>query len=126
MPDLKELMSGVMEGQISLPVLILIGIGLLYLGRTAAHDLIRALARALHDALYMVSKSLKSAEERLIEREFYRVNAVVARDLSGYPVMQRKLADQITKIDEDYREASETPPVPPSWVEAVETIANLP
>ncbi len=145
MPDLKELMSGLTEGQISLPVLILIGIVLLYLGRAAAHGLIRALARAVHDALYMVSKSLKSAEERLatrnrevlmeigrdsterlIEREFYRVNAVVARDLSGYPAMQRKLADQITKIDEDYREASETPPVPPSWVEAVETIANLP
>ncbi len=145
MPDLKELMSGLTQGSISLPVLILIGIGLMYLGRAAAHGLIRALASTFHDALHTVAKSLTSAEERLtarnrevlmeigrdsterlIEREFYRVNAVVARDLSGYPAMQRKLADQITKIDEDYREASETPPVPPSWVEAVETIANLP
>ncbi|MEE8313332.1 MAG: hypothetical protein V3R91_03350 [Myxococcota bacterium] len=145
MPDLKELMSGLTQGPISLPVLILIGIGLMYLGRAAAHGLIRGLANTFHDALHTVAKSLTSAEERLtarnrevlmeigrdsterlIEREFYRVNAVVARDLSGYPAMQRKLADQITKIDEDYREASETPPVPPSWVEAVETIANLP
>ncbi|TDJ01740.1 MAG: hypothetical protein E2O73_03655 [Deltaproteobacteria bacterium] len=148
MPDLnelKEMMSGLTQGPMSLPVLIVIGIGLMYLGRAAAHGLIRALARTLHDALHMVAKSLKSAEERLaarnrevlmeigrdnterlIEREFYRVNAVVARDLSGYPAMQRKLADQITQIDEDYREASETPPVPPAWVEAVETIANMP
>ncbi len=145
MPELKELMSGLMQGPLSLPVLILIGLGLMYLGRAAAHGLIRGLARTFHDALHTVAKSLTSAEERLaarnrevlmeigrnsterlIEREFYRVNAVVARDLSGYPAMQRKLADQITKIDEDYREASETPPVPPAWVEAVETIANLP
>ena len=145
MPELKELMSGLMQGPLSLPVLILIGLGLMYLGRAAAHGLIRGLARTFHDALHAVAKSLTSAEERLaarnrevlmeigrdsterlIEREFYRVNAVVARDLSGYPAMQRKLADQITKIDEDYREASETPPVPPAWVEAVETIANLP
>ena len=145
MPDLKELMSEMTQGPISLPVLILIGIGLMYLGRSAAHGLIRTFARTIHDLLHMVAKSLKAAEERLaernrvvlmeigrdtterlIEREFYRVSAVVARDLSGYPAMQRNLADQITKIDEDYREASETPPVPPSWVEAVETIANLP
>jgi hypothetical protein len=143
--ELKELMSGLTQGPISMPVLIVIGIGLMYLGRAAAHGLIRTLAHTVHDLLHMVAKALKSAEERLstrnrevlmeigrdtserlIEREFYRVNAVVARDLSGYPAMQRKLADHITQLDEDYREASDTPPVPPAWVEAVETIANMP
>ena len=145
MPDLKEMMTGLMQPPMALPLLLLGAILLLYLGRTAAHGVIRALARTVHDALHLVSRSVTSAEERLsarnrevllemgrntterlIEREFYRVNHVVARDLSGYPAMQRKLADQITMIDEDYRAASETPPVPPQWVEAVETIANLP
>ena len=145
MPDLKEMMTGLMQSPMALPLLLLGAILLLYLGRTAAHGVIRALARTVHDALHLVSRSVASAEERLsarnrevllemgrntterlIEREFYRVNHVVARDLSGYPAMQRKLADQITMIDEDYREASETPPVPPEWVEAVQTIANLP
>ena len=59
MPDLnelKEMMSGLTQGPISLPVLIVIGIGLMYLGRAAAHGLIRALARTLHDALHMVGQ----------------------------------------------------------------------
>jgi len=142
MPDLEEMFAGV---PLSLPVIALIAVAVMYLGRSAAHGLIRALFHTVHDTFHLLARSLKSAEERLsarnrevlmeigrdsterlIEREFFRVNSVVARDLSGYPAMQRKLADQITTIDEDYREASETPPVPPSWVEAVETIANLP
>jgi hypothetical protein len=64
--------------------------------------------------------------ERLIEREFHRVDAVVKRDLSGYPTLHRALSDQTTRIDEDYRESSESPPPPPGWVSAVEAVANLP
>jgi len=103
------------------------------------------LYRVIHNGFRLMSRSVMLAEqklaqrnkevslsagiesvERLIEREFYRVDAVVKRDLSGYPTLHRALSDQTTKIDEDYRESSETPPPPPGWVGAVEAVANLP
>jgi hypothetical protein len=68
----------------------------------------------------------RESVERLIEREFQRVDAVVKRDLSGYPALQHTLAEQITRIDEDYRESAELPPPPPTWVNAVKAIVKIP
>jgi hypothetical protein len=50
---------------------------------------------------------------------------VVRRDLQGYPTLQRKLLDEITRIEEDYRKCGEVPPPPPDWVEAVTAMANV-
>ena len=120
-------------------------LGFLYLGRTAVHSAIRVLSGAIHDALQLAAGGLLSAHdrlvlrnrevlleegretrERLVEREFQRVNAVVARDLSGYPALNRKVADQIHRIDEDYRLSTDIPPTPPEWTRAVEAIASIP
>ena len=60
-----------------------------------------------------------------IEREFERLAATVRRDLQGYPTLQRKLLDEITRIEEDYRKCGEVPPPPPDWVEAVAAVANV-
>ena len=60
-----------------------------------------------------------------IEREFERIEAMVRRDLQGYPNLQRKLLDEITRIEEDYRKCGEVPPPPPDWVEAVAAVANV-
>jgi hypothetical protein len=111
---------------------IVVMVVLLYLARTPAHKAIHSLARVIHNGFRLMSRSVMLAEEklaqrnkevtlsagiesveRLIEREFHRVDAVVKRDLSGYPTLHRALSDQTTKIDEDYRESSETPPPPP-------------
>ncbi len=118
---------------------------LLYLARTPAHRAIYSLSRVIHNGFRLAARSVLLAEkklvqrnkevlltagmeslERLIEREFQRVDAVVKRDLSGYPTLHRALADQTTRIDEDYRESSESPPPPPGWVNAVEAVANIP
>lgn len=130
--------------------LALVGLGLAalvlgYLGRSAVHSAIRVLGGAVHEALILAAGFVMSAQERLvrrnrqvllemglqtserlIEREFHRVNTVVARDLSGYPALNRKLADQITRIDEDYRRSSDVPPTPPEWTRAIEAIAAVP
>ena len=130
---------------LSMLIWIVVMVVLLYLARTPAHRAIHSLARVIHNGFRLMSRSVMLAEqklaqrnkevslsagiesvERLIEREFYRVDAVVKRDLSGYPTLHRALSDQTTKIDEDYRESSETPPPPPSWVGAVEAVAKLP
>jgi hypothetical protein len=60
-----------------------------------------------------------------LEREFERVAAVVARDLQGYPALQRKLLDEITRIEEDYKKCGEVPPPAPDWVDAVKGVADI-
>jgi hypothetical protein len=60
-----------------------------------------------------------------IEREFERLAALVNRDMQGYPTLQRKLLDEITRIEEDYKKCGEVPPPPPDWVEAVTAMANV-
>lgn len=118
---------------------------LLYLGRQAAHGAIRTLCATVGDLCERCRSALMSAQERLsqrnqevllelgreqtersIEREFHRVNSIVARDLSGYPGLNRRIADQIQQIDEDFQASTDVPPTPPAWTEAVAAIANVP
>jgi hypothetical protein len=60
-----------------------------------------------------------------IAREFERVAVLVRRDLEGYPALQRRLLDEITRVEEDYKKCGEVPPPPPEWVEAVDAIAKV-
>ena len=117
----------------------------MYLGRQAAHGAIRALCAAFGDLCLRLASAVTNAQERLsqrnrevllelgreqtersIEREFHRVNATVARDLSGYPGLNRRIADQIQRIDEDFRASTDVPPTPPAWTQAVAAVANVP
>jgi hypothetical protein len=68
----------------------------------------------------------REAAERIVEREFDRVDASVRKDLSEYPALHRQLSEEITRINEDYKESTEVPPTPPAWVKAVEAIAKIP
>ncbi|MEM7561767.1 MAG: hypothetical protein AAF353_01825 [Pseudomonadota bacterium] len=116
-----------------------------YLGREPAHKLILSTGRAIYSACRLFARSLARLEknlqrrnkevvlslgqeacERTIEREFHRVNAVVTRDLSGYPALHRQISDTIDKIEEDYQAATDAPPLPPAWLEAVDSIASIP
>ena len=130
---------------LSILIWFVVAIAMLYFARYPAHRAIKSLSRVIHSGMRLASRSVLLAEERLvhrnkevllaagreslerlIEREFQRVDAVVKRDLSGYPALQHTLAEQITRIDEDYRESAELPPPPPTWVNAVKAIAKIP
>jgi hypothetical protein len=130
---------------LSLIVELIIAVILLYLARWPVHKAIHSLSTIINNGLRLMARSVLIAErrvvernkevllsagakaaERLLEREFYRVDAVVKRDMSAYPALQRKIAEQITRIDEDYRESTEMPVPPPDWVKAVDTLAKLP
>ncbi|MBW2415033.1 MAG: hypothetical protein JRG76_11040, partial [Deltaproteobacteria bacterium] len=84
---------------------------LLYLGRSAAHGAAEALSGTLQRTFATFARLLMSSHERLsqrnrevllsmgredterlIEREFERVHSTVARDLSGYPALHRRIA----------------------------------
>ena len=116
-----------------------------YLARNPAHALIRSTGKAIHVACRLFAKSLQQLEtsllkrnkevilslgqddcERAIEREFHRVNSVVTRDLSAYPALHRQISDTIGKIEDDYQAATDAPPLPPAWLDAVDSIASIP
>ena len=125
---------------------ILIGVVLvMYFARLPAHLAINSMSRVLYNAMRLSARAVMGAEatlnqrnrevlleqgreavERIIEREFDRVDGTVRRDLSGYPALHRQLSEEITTIDDDYKESTEVPPEPPAWVKAVDAVAKIP
>ncbi|AEG92587.1 hypothetical protein [Ramlibacter tataouinensis] len=129
---------------LSVAFLFLIGMPFLYMARKPVHELIRGAARSVSNPLKLSARWLSKTAQRLhhrnrevlfaqaahevgkgVERDLERVSALVQRDLEGYPALQRKLMDQITQIEEDYKKSGEVPPPPPEWVNAVEAIAKI-
>lgn len=116
----------------------------LYFARPTAHKAIRAAAGTLHRSFRLASRAVTKAEtnlrkrnrdvllaagreakERIVEREFDRVNETVRKDLANYSALHRSLSDSITRIEEDHQEAVDVPPDPPGWVKAVEAVAKI-
>jgi len=129
---------------LSILVLALLAMVFLYAGRRPMHELIRAVGALIGGPLRLGARwliatagDMKSRNKAVllahgrqevsqrIEREFERLAALVTRDLQGYPTLQRKLLDEITRIEEDYKKCGEVPPPPPDWVEAVTAMANV-
>lgn len=117
---------------------------LIYLAREPMHKLIESLSttarqafRQAADAVAAGSRKLEErnrevlvaagqdASERLIEREFSRIDAIVRRDLAEYPTLHRKISDVVTRIDEDYQNSAEVPPEAPGWGEAIGAVVNI-
>lgn len=129
---------------ISVTIWITLTIVLLYLARKPAHHSILSACHLIKNGFRFSARAIQHIEksliqrnrevllasgqdtiERQLEREFHRVNAVVSRDLSGYPNLHRQLNEQIQKIDDDYQQSTEVPPEAPGWAKAVETVARL-
>ena len=129
---------------LSVLVLAVVAMAFLYAARKPMHDLIRSLGGALGSPLRIAARWLLAAANEInqrnkavllahgrqetgqrIEREFERLGALVTRDLQGYPTLQRKLLDEITRIEEDYKKCGEVPPPPPDWTDAVTAIAGV-
>ena len=118
---------------------------LLYIARDPAHHAIKALSHVVHNAMRLSAIAVlrweqwmrqrnkdvllaqgRAAAERMIEREFERIDATVRRDLSEYPALHRKLNEEATLLDEDYQSSTEVPPAPPGWIKAVDAVAKIP
>ena len=129
---------------VSFLVLALVAMAFLYAARMPMHALIRSVGHALGGPLRMAARWLLAAANEVqqrnkavllaqgktdvgqrVEREFERLGVIVQRDLQGYPALQRKLLDEITRIEEDYKKCGEVPPPPPEWTEAVKAVANV-
>src|SRR5437764_1770635 len=129
---------------VSVLLLALLAMGFMYAARRPTHELLRSLGHMIGGPLRVAARWLSAAAVEInnrnkavllahgrqevgqrVEREFERLGAIVTRDLQGYPTLQRKLLDEITKIEEDYKKCGEVPPPPPDWTEAVAAIANV-
>lgn len=116
----------------------------LYLIRSTAHKTIHVAAHALHRSLRIASKAVsrsaailttrnrdvllaagRESKERIIEREFDRVNESVRKDLANYSSLHRSLSEAIGRIEKDHQEAVDVPPDPPGWVKAVQAVATI-
>ena len=136
----------IVPGNAILSALILFAIAMpfLYAARRLMHDFFRSVGNAIGGPLRLGARWLFAAARdmrernktvllqhgreqvgQLIEREFERISALVTRDLEGYPALQRKLLEEITKVEEDYKKCGEVPPPPPSWTEAVTAIVRV-
>ena len=116
----------------------------MYFARLPAHRMLLSLARALHRTLRLCARSVllaerrlqarnrevllaagREAKERIIEREFERIDAQVRRDLAECPTLNRRLSEQATALEEDHQQSQEVPPAPPGWVKAVKAVAEI-
>lgn len=144
MTDMRNWMIWPDNTVLSVLILVLIAMIGLYAARAPMHGIIRAAGHALAGALRLGSRWLFAAAAQMkernkavllaqgrrevgqrIEREFERIGVLVTRDLQGYPVLQRKLREEVTRIEEDYKKCGEVPPPPPDWVEAVAAVAQI-
>jgi hypothetical protein len=129
---------------LSVLALALIAMFALYAARAPMHALLRSASHALGGPLRLgarwlfgVAAEMKARNKAVllaqgrretgqrIEREFERLQLLVGRDLQGYPTLQRKLLEEITRVEEDYKKCGEVPPPPPDWVDAVTAVAKI-
>jgi hypothetical protein len=116
----------------------------MYFARLPAHRAIGSLTRALHQGARLAARSIRLAEqrlmarnrevllaagreakERIIEREFERIDAQVRRDLGECPTLNRRLGELSTRLEEDHDQSKDVPPAPPGWVKAVKAVAEI-
>ena len=117
----------------------------MYLARAAAHKAILSISRGIYGAIRLGAAAVsgaarnmaqrnrevllaqgREAAERVVEREFDRIETGVRRELANYPSLHRRLSDAVARVDDDYQASSEVPPSPPRWVEAIEAVAKVP
>jgi len=123
---------------------IILIVAALYLIRSTAHKTIQAAAHGLHRSFRVASRAVsrseadlvvrnrdvllaagREAKERIIEREFDRINETVRKDLANYSALHRSLSESIGRIEKDHQEAVDVPPDPPGWVKAVKAVAEM-
>ncbi|HEY3487107.1 MAG TPA: hypothetical protein VGL10_03500 [Gammaproteobacteria bacterium] len=129
---------------LSIAVLVIGSMFFLYLARTPIHKAFESLsdgtgggfrnigdwAKKLADKMrerdrkVLLESGIAAAENKMRE-EFRRVETSYSKHLADFPGLQRKLDDNISKIDADYRECGQATPEAPGWSEAVASIAKI-
>ena len=59
-----------------------------------------------------------------ILQEFHKIDTANTKSVAGYPKLQLRLDENISKIEGDYKDCGQVVPEAPGWSEVVETIAR--
>ncbi|HET9404556.1 MAG TPA: hypothetical protein VFO57_08240 [Burkholderiales bacterium] len=144
MTDMNNWMLWPDNTALSVLFVLLAAMVVLYAARAPMHGLIRIAGHALcgpmrlgarwlaaaagdmkrRNRAVLLAQGRREAGQR-VEREFERIGILVTRDLQGYPALQRKLLEEITRVEEDYQKCGEVMPPPPDWVDAVAAVAQI-
>lgn len=129
---------------LSVLLLVVVLVVAMYGARSPAHRVIQSTAKAVTQACKLTAEAIRGVQNRLtdrtrevllsnglqeaerqIEQEFTRIASSVERDLGGYPALHRILADQVQRIDEDYRKATDAPPALEGWKQTIQAAGEL-
>lgn len=129
---------------LSVLALIVLAMLFLYAARQPMHGVIHSVCNLVTQSTRFISRWLflsadslrlrnqavllahsKESAASMIDREFERVGNIIRKDMQEFPVLQRKLMEEVTQIDDDYRKCGEVPPPPPEWVNALESVSQL-
>jgi hypothetical protein len=116
----------------------------LYAARKPMHGVIHAVCNLVTQSTRFISRWLFLSSENLrlrnqsvllahsqesaatmIDREFERVTNIIRKDMQEFPALQRKLMEEVTRIEDDYHKCGEVPPPPPEWVSALESVSQI-
>ena len=129
---------------LSVLIWLILFLAALYFARKPFHRVVKAFTRLIHNTMRFTASSVLLAEkrlvhrnrdvlisnglenaERLVEREFSRINAAVTRDLQGYPGIHRQISEVVTRLEEDFNKTADVPPALPDCINIIDAIANI-
>jgi hypothetical protein len=128
---------------VSIAIWIVASMIFLFFAREPMHKLIQAMSDATAGGLRKMASWIKISVEKMREKdrkvllesglakiqgeilqEFHKIDTANTKSIAGYPELQLKLDESISKIDDDYKECGQVAPEAPGWSEVVETIAR--
>ncbi|MCP4188011.1 MAG: hypothetical protein GY763_10470 [Gammaproteobacteria bacterium] len=128
---------------VSIAILVLFSMIFLFFAREPVHKMIQAMSDGSAGGLRKLAEWTKKSAEAMREKdkkvllesgvakmqgeilqEFSRIDAANTKSLSGYPKIQLRLDESISRIERDYEDCGQVSPMAPGWSEVVESIAK--
>lgn len=128
---------------VSIALWIVASMVFLFLAREPVHKMIRACSEASAGGLRKLAEWMKYTADAMREKdrklllesgvarlqgeilqEFSRIDMANTRALNGYPKLQLRLDDSISRIERDYEDCGQVTPQAPGWSEVIESISR--
>ncbi|MCG5508801.1 hypothetical protein [Ectothiorhodospira lacustris] len=130
---------------VSILIWMIIGILLLYLSRPWLRPALRQAFRLLEWQFRAAAHGLRFAGRKVrhrhqsylrgvalqrlhlrVDRECRGIHHRLNRDLGGYAILQRRIAEQIERLEEDYRQTRDQVPEEPVWIRTAQALGEAP
>ncbi len=128
---------------VSIAVWVVASMIFLFLAKEPMHKVIQACSDATAGGLRKLAAWMKHTAETMREKdrkvllesgvakiqgeivqEFHKIDMANTKALDGYPKLQLKLDENISKIERDYQDCGQVSPQAPGWSEVIEAIGR--